>query len=103
MHTTATNRGTTCEQTKAAFDLVGLKGKRKKLAPHHHTPVDGVNDAGGAGAAAVTAGDTEAEVLVDSQAESLESWQALLAGLAEVCSGICTLLEAGVCEYSSLS
>jgi predicted translin family RNA/ssDNA-binding protein len=76
--------------------FVGVKGKRKKLGRDHiattrQEVTDGVTEA----AAALE----EAEVLVDSQTESLESWQALLAGLVEVCTGIHELVEAAVCKY----
>jgi hypothetical protein len=68
----------------------GGRGKRKKQVP----------DAAAA-AAAGAAGDAEEEVDVmalGAQEETPESWQALLAGLSEICHGIGMALQHGLCE-----
>lgn len=64
--------------------------------------------AAGTSLAATAAGEagSEAEevdvMVVGGQEESLESWQALLAGLAEICSGIGMALQHELCEFATL-
>lgn len=76
----------------------GNRGKRKK-APAPPTPA--LEDNITAEVAADTAeADTEVDfVAVGVRDESEQSWQALLAGLAEICSGIGMALQHELCKF----
>jgi hypothetical protein len=74
----------------------GTRGKRKK-APAAEASSSAAAAAGGD----AEAQDEEQEVdvmAVGVQEESVDSWQALLAGLAEICAGIGMALQHELCE-----
>jgi hypothetical protein len=76
----------------------GTRGKRKKAL------AAGAGSSAAAAAASGEAADQDDEQEVDVMAvgvqeESVESWQALLAGLAEICAGIGMALQHELCEY----
>ena len=79
----------------------GSRGKRKKMpAPAGNTVGD---DGLEAPASDDPDGATEVDVVViGGQDESEQSWQALLAGLAEICSGIGMALQHELCKYGIL-